>query len=82
MLWFDVEIERYTTSSAPYVVAVQLWFDVENKRYTTCLSSIVTSPRLWFDVKHIIYRVQIIVVVWRIVMVWICKGSNHPKLAY
>lgn len=38
--------------------------------------------RLWLDVKHIIYKVQIIVVVWRIVMAWICKGVNPKNLFY
>ena len=35
LLWFDVGIKRYTTSSSRTAARNQLWFDVEIKRYTT-----------------------------------------------
>ena len=35
MLWFDVGIKRYTTTSAAMETTRQLWFDVGIKRYTT-----------------------------------------------
>ena len=35
MLWFDVEMIRYTTPTATNTINFQLWFDVEMIRYTT-----------------------------------------------
>ena len=35
MLWFDVEMIRYTTGERSRVRAEKLWFDVEMIRYTT-----------------------------------------------
>ena len=35
MLWFDVEMIRYTTLRSPINCKQQLWFDVEMIRYTT-----------------------------------------------
>ena len=35
MLWFDVEMIRYTTKSFAFLVHRELWFDVEMIRYTT-----------------------------------------------
>ncbi len=35
MLWFDVEMIRYTTSYKFLFIQSPLWFDVEMIRYTT-----------------------------------------------
>ena len=35
MLWFDVEIKRYTTCPNDSTLVHRLWFDVGIKRYTT-----------------------------------------------
>ena len=35
MLWFDVGIKRYTTSTITVGPKRRLWFDVGIKRYTT-----------------------------------------------
>ena len=35
MLWFDVEMIRYTTNFSLITIKLLLWFDVEMIRYTT-----------------------------------------------
>ena len=35
MLWFDVEMIRYTTNASSLKHGIRLWFDVEMIRYTT-----------------------------------------------
>ena len=41
MLWFDVGIKRYTTSSSSVSSSSVLWFDVGIKRYTTLFFSLL-----------------------------------------
>ena len=50
MLWFDVEIKRYTTKDKDAGEAFELWFDVGIKRYTTGDKYLPLAFRLWFDV--------------------------------
>ena len=50
MLWFDVGIKRYTTSSVDGTNTRTLWFDVGIKRYTTSVTLKNGLLKLWFDV--------------------------------
>ena len=41
MLWFDVEMIRYTTGAEEFNIYIELWFDVEMIRYTTKQENII-----------------------------------------
>ena len=43
LLWFDVEMIRYTTPLTALPIIPKLWFDVEMIRYTTARSVLKLS---------------------------------------
>ena len=59
MLWFDVEMIRYTTRQHWSTTLPKLWFDVEMIRYTTIGDFKLVPVSLWFDVEMIRYTTDL-----------------------